>query len=187
MRNFTQGFAGYAVALLVCLGAIGLFLLVTPQSRTERIPRVDYSMDLAHLRRTAPYQVVAPARLPDDWIPTSSRQVTENGAVTWRLGFATARREHAMLAQSNERPAAEFASRMANTDKAVGTQQINGVTWERRVREDKNQRSLVRLGGEPTVVITGTADWSELTTLASVLQAQPRPAETPTAGSGAGP
>lgn len=175
MRNFTQGFAGYAVALLVCLGAIGLFMLIAPQSRTEHIPRVDFSIDLANLQRAAPYQVVVPDPVPAGWIPTSSRQVTENGVVTWRLGFATAQREHAMLAQSNERPAARFADRMANSDKAVGTQQIEGVTWERRVREDKNQRSLVRLGGEPTVVITGTADWPELTTLATSLQSRPAP------------
>ncbi|MGW0073591.1 DUF4245 family protein, partial [Streptosporangium sandarakinum] len=61
MRRFTQGFYGYAFAMLVCLAAVGLFLLVTPQSRTEHIPRIDYSMDVANLRRTAPYEVWAPS------------------------------------------------------------------------------------------------------------------------------
>ncbi|MGV9328084.1 DUF4245 domain-containing protein [Streptosporangium sandarakinum] len=175
MRRFTQGFYGYAFAMLVCLAAVGLFLLVTPQSRTEHIPRIDYSMDVANLRRTAPYEVWAPSQVPAGWIPTSSRTAQEKGTTTWRLGFATARRSHAMLAQSNEKPAADFASRMANTTEVTGNVQIGGATWEQRFRKDKNQRSLVRLLPDATVVVTGTAQWDELTTLAASLKQQPKP------------
>ena len=59
--------------------------------------------------------------------PSSRRTRATNtkGVVTWQLGFATAKgpddeRSHASLAQSDEKPAAEFANRMANTDKATG-------------------------------------------------------------------
>ncbi|MEU9835990.1 DUF4245 domain-containing protein [Streptosporangium sp. NPDC048047] len=176
MRRFTQGLYGYAFAMLVCLAAVGLFLLVTPQSRTEHIPRVDYSMDVANLRRSAPYEVWAPSRVPARWIPNSSRATQEKGVTTWRLGFATARRSHAMLAQSDEKPAAGFASRMAGTTEVTGNVQIGGVTWEQRFREDKNQRSLVRLLPDATVVVTGTAQWDELTALAASLRQQPKPA-----------
>ncbi|MFF5206732.1 DUF4245 domain-containing protein [Streptosporangium sp. NPDC000396] len=177
MRKFTQGFYGYAFAMLVCLAAVGLFLLVTPQSRTERIPKVDYSIDVANLRRTAPYQVWTPEPAPAGWIPTSSRATTEKGVTTWKLGFATAgrpgaTRSHAMLAQSDEKPPAEFANRMANTSEVTGSVQINGVTWEQRFREDKNQRSLIRLLPEATVVVTGTAQWDELSALAGSLKQQ---------------
>jgi len=77
--------------------------------------------------------------------------------------------------QSDEKPAAGFANRMANSDKVVGTQEINGQLWERRLREDKDQRTLVRVMPDVTVVITGTADWPELAELASTLRQRPKP------------
>ncbi|MCG5216773.1 DUF4245 domain-containing protein [Streptosporangium sp. KLBMP 9127] len=182
MQRFTQGFLGYAVALAICLAAIGLFLFVTPTGEPH-VPRIDYTIDLKNAARTASYDVLAPPVPPKDWIPTSSRLVNDKGTVTWRLGFATAARSHAMLAQSDEQPAGEFANRMANTEKAAGTEQIGGVTWERRFREDKNQRTLVRVTPEATVVITGQADWPELATLAAALKpapAAPSPTPAPT-------
>ncbi|MEU8400581.1 DUF4245 domain-containing protein [Nonomuraea sp. NPDC048892] len=175
MRRFTQGFYGYAVALFVCLAGAGLFLLVTPQSREEHIPRLDYSITVANFGHTVPYGVWAPQGDPANWVPNSNRIAEgENGAKVLYLGYATAARQHAMFAQSDERPAAGFASRMANTDKAAGGQQVGGVAWERRFREDKNQRSLVRVLPDVTLVITGTADWTELGELAARLQQRPK-------------
>ncbi|WP_433434392.1 DUF4245 domain-containing protein [Nonomuraea sp. CA-141351] len=175
MRRFTTGFYGYAVALFVCLAAAGLFLLVTPQSREEHIPRLDYSITVANFGHSVPYGVWSPRQDPQGWVPNSNKIAKgENGAQVLYLGYATAKRQHAMFVQSNEQPAAGFASRMASSDKAVGTQQVGGVTWEQRFREDKKQRSLVRVLPEVTLVITGTADWPELAELASVLQQRPK-------------
>ncbi|MEV4577299.1 DUF4245 domain-containing protein [Nonomuraea jabiensis] len=175
MRRFTQGFYGYAVALFVCLAAAGLFLLIAPQSREQHIPRLDYSITVANFGHAVPYGVWAPSKDPAGWVPNSNKIAKgENGAQVLFLGYATAKREHAMFTQSNEQPAAGFASRMANSDKAVGTQQVGEVQWERRFREDKKQRSLVRVLPEVTLVITGTADWPELAELASVLQQRPK-------------
>ncbi|MFJ2028883.1 DUF4245 domain-containing protein [Streptosporangium sp. NPDC087985] len=172
MERFTQGLYGYAIAMLVCLAGVGVFLLIAPQSREEHIPQVDFSIDVANMRHSAPYQVWSPDPVPAGWIPTSSRMTSEKGVVSWRLGFATAKRSHAMLAQSDEKPAAEFANRMANTSEVVGSVQIGGVTWEQRLRKDKDQRSLVRLLPDVTVVVTGTAQWDELSALAGSIKQQ---------------
>ncbi|MGI5286924.1 DUF4245 domain-containing protein [Nonomuraea polychroma] len=175
MRRFTEGFYGYVVALLVCLAGAGLFLLAAPQGREAHIPRRDYSITVANFGHSVPYAVWAPRQDPQDWVPNSNRIAKgENGAQVLYLGYATAKLRHAMFAQSNEQPAAGFASRMANSDKAVGTQQVGGVAWEQRYREDKNQRTLVRFLPDVTLVITGTADWPELAQLASVLQERPK-------------
>ncbi|MEV8630115.1 DUF4245 domain-containing protein [Streptosporangium sp. NPDC051023] len=177
MRRFTEGFYGYAFAMLVCLAGVAVFLLVTPQSRTEHIPKIDFSIDVANMRRAAPYQVWSPDPVLPNWVPTSSRKTDGKSAdgkptVTWKLGFATAKRAHALLGQSDEKPQAEFANRMANTDQAGGSIQINGVTWEKRFREDKNQRSLIRFLPDVTLVVTGTAQWDELSALAGSLKQQ---------------
>ncbi|MGW0804260.1 DUF4245 domain-containing protein [Nonomuraea sp. NPDC002799] len=171
MRRFTQGFYGYAVALFVCLAGAGLFLLITPQSREEHIPRLEYSITVANFGHAVPYGVWAPQKDPAGWVPNSNRIAKgENGAQALYLGYATAKREHAMFVQSNEQPAAAFASRMANTATPAGTRQIGGVAWEQRFREDKKQRSLIRVLPETTLVVTGTADWPELAELAGLLQ-----------------
>ncbi|WP_030451887.1 DUF4245 domain-containing protein [Herbidospora cretacea] len=169
MRRFTQGLYGYVFALLVCFAGVGLFLLTTPQGRTEHIPRVDFTIDAKNAAGAADFPVAVPEPVQPDWVPTSSRLTNEGGVVTWRLGFATAKRMHAMLAQSNEQPAAGFANRLANTETSIGTEVIKGATWEKRFREDKNQRSLVRVSGGHTVVVTGSADWPELGALAASL------------------
>ncbi|RCG31351.1 DUF4245 domain-containing protein [Sphaerisporangium album] len=185
MGRFTQGFYGYAFALLFCLALVGIFLLITPQSRTPHIPRVDYSLTVSNLRRAAPYEVRAPEPVPAGWTPNSS-EVDQDKYVTWRLGFATAKGSHALLAQSDE-PGQEFANRLANSDKVIGSRQIGGQTWQQRFRQDKNQRTLVSLQPGVTVVVTGLADWDELTQLASSLKAQPRLTTTPAPPGGATP
>ncbi|MGW4798810.1 DUF4245 domain-containing protein, partial [Nonomuraea sp. NPDC004297] len=139
MRRFTEGLYGYAVALFVCLAGAGLFLLVAPQGREEHIPRLDYSITVANFGHTVPFGVWAPQQDPADWVANSNRIAEgENGAQVLYLGYATAKRQHAMFVQSDERPAADFANRMANSDKSVGTQQVGGVAWEQRFRKDKN-------------------------------------------------
>ncbi|GII52998.1 hypothetical protein Pth03_13870 [Planotetraspora thailandica] len=182
MGRLTQGLYGYAFALFVCLAAVGLFLLVTPQSRTGHVPRIDYSIDQANAARTASYQVEAPRQVLPKWVPNSSSLTQTGSTVSWRLGFATEKEMHALVAQSDEQPQAGFADRMANTDKVSGTRQINGVAWQERFRSDKDQRSLVRILPDHTVVVTGSADWQELSALAGSLSPVPRPAATPAAG-----
>lgn len=177
MRRFTEGFYGYAVALFVCFAAVGLFLLITPRSQGEHIPKLDYSITVANYARTVPYQVWAPVKDPEGWTPNSNRIAKGEGkAQVLHVGYATKARQHAMLIQSDEKPAAGFASRMANSDKPVGTQDVNGRQWERRFREDKNQRTLIRMLPDVTLVITGTADWPELGQLAAALEQRPKPA-----------
>ncbi|HEX4816244.1 MAG TPA: DUF4245 domain-containing protein [Nonomuraea sp.] len=175
MRRFTQGLYGYAVALLVCLAGAGLFLLAAPSGGEGHVPRREYSITVANFAHTVPYAVWAPRQDPPGWVPNSNKIAKgESGAQALFLGYATAEGEHAMFVQSDERPAAGFASRMANTDKAMGSQQVGGVAWERRYREDKKQRSLVRVLPDVTLVITGTADWPELARLAATLEPRPR-------------
>ncbi|MEV0615042.1 DUF4245 domain-containing protein [Nonomuraea sp. NPDC050404] len=173
--RFTQGLYGYVVALFICLAGAGLFLLITPQSREEHIPRLDYSITVANFGHSVPYGVWAPPRDPANWVPNSNKIAKgENGAQVLHLGYATAARQHVMFAQSNEQPAVGFANRMANSNKVLGTQQVGGVAWEKRFREDKNQRTLVRVLPDVTLVITGTADWAELGELAAILQQRPK-------------
>ncbi|GAA0942125.1 DUF4245 domain-containing protein [Nonomuraea longicatena] len=173
--RFTQGFISYAAAVLLCLAGVGVFLLITPQSREERIPRREYTITVANFNREVPYKAWAPTADPAGWVPNSNRIASgENGAKAMFLGYATAKRAHAMFVQSDERPADGFANRMANSAQSVGTEQVNGQPWDKRYRKDKNQRTLVRTLPDVTLVVTGTADWPELAQLAAALGERPK-------------
>ncbi|MGW5681013.1 DUF4245 domain-containing protein [Nonomuraea sp. NPDC003754] len=182
MRRFTQGFYGYAFALLVCLALAVIIVVSAPTGRQgQHVPRLDYAITVANYNRAVPQQVWAPAKDPADWIPNSNRIAKgADGTQVLSVGYATApdagdQRHHVMIVQGAEKPAAAFASRIANTDKPVGTVQIAGADWEKRFREDKNQRTLVRFLPDATVMVTGTADWPDLTALAATLKPQPKP------------
>jgi hypothetical protein len=174
---------GFSMALLSCLVVVGLVILITPRRNEGAMPRVDYQSDLAGLRAIAPYAAQAPAGLPQQWYPTSTRlSGRAHGPIAWHLGFYTPQKEYAALEESNETPegAGNFIDRMTSQGHPDGTSQIAGATWDRTFRPDKKQRSLVRRLPGLTLIVTGTASYDELAVLAGALKAQPRPAATPT-------
>lgn len=177
-RRLTSGLPGFTVAMLVCLGVVGLVMLITPRRNEDALPRVDYRGDLAGLVTVAPYTVQAPEGLPVQWFPTSSRLTgKENGPVAWHLGFYTPQKQYAALEESNERPdgAGNFVDRMTSQGHPDGTAQVAGATWDRTFRPDKKQRSLVRRLPGITLVVTGTASYQELAVLAGSLKPQAKP------------
>jgi hypothetical protein len=179
---------GFSMALLSCLVVVGLVILITPRRNEGAMPRVDYQSDLAGLRAIAPYAAQAPAGLPQQWYPTSTRlSGRAHGPIAWHLGFYTPQKEYAALEESNETPegAGNFIDRMTSQGHPDGTSQIAGATWDRAFRPDKKQRSLIRRLPGLTLVITGTASYDELGVLAGSLRPQPKtspaaPAATPT-------
>lgn len=157
---------GGVVTLLVAV----LVLLITPRRNQDAVPRIDYRGDLGRLTAVAPFTVRAPAGLPPAWYPTSSR-LTRNGAVAWHLGFLTPHGRYAALEESNER--GDYLARMTSAGSPDGAMVLAGATWRRTLRADKDQRSLVLRPPGVTLVVTGTASYEELTTLAGSLRPVP--------------
>ncbi|GAA4631271.1 hypothetical protein GCM10023196_060040 [Actinoallomurus vinaceus] len=176
-RRLMSGFPGFAMAMLSCLVIVGFVLLVTPRRNPNATPQVDYHGDLNGLVATAPFTVQAPQGLGPKWYPTSSRLTGRaNGPVGWHLGFYTPDKQYAALEQSNERPdgSAGFVARMTSQGRPDGSLQVAGASWDRTFRKDKHQRSLVRRLPGLTLVVTGTASYEELATLAGSLRPQPK-------------
>lgn len=171
-RRLASGLPAYTVAMLCCLVMVGLVLLVTPRRNEDAVPRIDYRGDLAGLTAVAPYAVRAPRGLPPTWSSTSSRlSGTANGPVAWHLGFSTPRGRYAALEESNER--GDFVARMTSNGRPDGALTAGGATWQRTLRADKDQRSLVLRPPGVTFVVTGTASYDELAVLAASLRPAP--------------
>jgi Protein of unknown function (DUF4245) len=181
-RRLMSGVPGFAMAMLSCLVIVGFVLLVTPRRNPSAIPQVDYRANLDGLVAIAPFTVQAPQGLDPKWYPTSSRLTgRNNGPVGWHLGYYTPGKQYAALEESNERPDGGdgFVARMTSQGRPDGSVTVAGAVWDRTFREDKNQRSLVRRLPGVTLVVTGTASYDELVTLAGSLRPVPKVSASP--------
>ena len=157
-------------SVVVCAVLTALVVVLTPRRAAVPGPKVPYAGDAARMRAAATYPTYAPAGLPRSWWPVQSRLTgLDDPPLAWSLDFVVPGGGHAALEESDE-DATAFASRMANVAAVSGHRRIGRTNWERRYREDKDQRSLVRRAGRVTLVVTGTASWADLTTLARSLR-----------------
>lgn len=167
------GWGRFARSVVVCVLLAALVVVLIPRRTTHPGPAASWRADAARLRTAADFPTYAPSRVPRSWWPVQSRLTgVDAPPLAWQVDFVVPGGGHAALAESDENADA-FASRMANIAAASGRQRIGGTVWERRYREDKDQRSLVRRAGKVTLVVTGTASWRELTRLAASLHARP--------------
>jgi hypothetical protein len=181
-RRLTSGFPGFAAAMLSCLVIVGLVLLLTPNRDDNAVHTVPYTGELSGLQVVAPYAVQAPEGLPAKWYATSSRLSGKaGGPIAWHLGFYTPLKQYAALEESNETAGGQggFIDRMTSQGRPDGSVQIAGATWNKTLRKDKNQRSLVRSLPGVTLVVSGTASYDELAVLAGSLKAHPKPSPAP--------
>ena len=161
-------------SLGVVLGVVLVVVLITIRTHGQAVRVVDYSSTLTEARRVAPFTVLAPERLAEEWKATSGdyspAQVTgRTGVVLWHLGFVTPHDQYAGLEQTNDtlRDVVQAQVVGAVPD---GTSTINGVTWQ-RWSNSGGRRAISVVLGKASVVIHGTADWAELEQLAGALRA----------------
>jgi hypothetical protein len=157
------------MSLGVVLLVVGFVVLFVPRPNTDAVRVVDYTAQLTQARSNSPYPILAPVGLSNRWRATSVRYEPGQSATTWHLGFVTPQDAYAGVEQSNG-PRAAFTEEMTNDGSPEGTTEIDGVTWERRLRESRLQRSLVLAEDNVTTIVTGTTTWTELQELASALR-----------------
>jgi hypothetical protein len=123
----------------------------------------------------AEFDVQAPTGLAPQWRPTSARwQATTGSAAVpvLHLGYVTPADEYAQVSQSTA-ATPRYLDEQTDGGEPVGEQVVDGVSWERLESEDR--RSLVLDSDGTMTIVSGSADWDELTTLATAL----RPIATP--------
>lgn len=137
----------------------------------DPVETVDYSQQLEAARAQAPFDVLAPDPVPDDWRVTSVDYTTEGPIVSWHLGLLTGSdddSEYVGLEQSNAQPST-FIEESTRADQPGDPVRIDGVEWQQFTRDDET--ALVRSGQDGTTIVTGTASLQELTEFADSLKA----------------
>src|SRR5688572_8920660 len=161
---------------LVLVVVAVMILLTFRLSPRDPVQTVELGPAVAEARQTAPYGVLVPRGLGEDWLPVSASTRVDAGATTWRVGWITPAGDFAAVGQSDQ-PAAAFVDTFAADAPAAGEALIDGQRWARLGDAEAEERSLVRSNGAAddasdeavTVVVTGTAAFTELEELAASL------------------
>lgn len=164
-------------SLALVLGVVAVVLLITLRPQPDPVHVIDPTPTLAAARATAPYPVLYPAGLGDDWRPTSARwQPTEGSAPdpAWHVGFVTPGDAYAQVGQSaTQNPA--YVREQTLGGQPVGMKAIGATGEWQQYDNGDGTRSLMRVDAGVTVVVSGTADWVTLENLAARLSPQAVP------------
>ncbi|MDD0857105.1 DUF4245 domain-containing protein [Arthrobacter alpinus] len=118
-----------------------------------------------HAADTAGFTPLAPV-LPDGWYANYARwnPAGTDGVAFWDVGYVTANNTFIALRQSITANPTWTASQTQYAP-VTGTRTVSGHDWELRDKP-KEDRSLVLLDGDNTIVLTGAADFEDFDFLA---------------------
>lgn len=137
------------VAIIAVLAGASRLLSSQPQ---DPVPPVDYEPALAAARDAAPYDVLAPAELPEGWRANSTSYLS--GGAVWHLGILTDEDRYIGIEQSPE-PLEALVEEFAEDAGPQGSVEVAGETWALLRTEDRT--TLVRRHAGATTLVTGTA------------------------------
>lgn len=159
------------ISLAVVLGIVLVLLLLVPRQNGVTQPPVDVAAGARVAATRVDFAPSVPAGLPADWRATSVRTTASTGRVmTWHAGWQTGTGNYAAVEQGKDAPS-DWLRAQTNRGRPDGTQDVGGVQWQRILRTDKVQNSLVHLRADGvTTVVTGTSPYDELAVLARALQ-----------------
>ncbi|MCH0540139.1 DUF4245 domain-containing protein [Streptomyces sp. MUM 203J] len=153
---------------VICAAAAVIYMFVPHDENVDPIQPVDYSVELVTAQRAAPYPVVAPEGLPEDWRATSVsyRRTADNA---WHLGYLTPEREYVAVEQATAAEAEKYIARVTRGASATdGRERIADREWERW--EGEKYDALVLRDEKATTVVMGTASFERLTEMAKALR-----------------
>jgi hypothetical protein len=159
------------LSLAVVLGVVGLTLLMTLRDEPDDPVRVvDTTPVVVAAAANAPFQAVVPAGLGEQWRATSARvSPPDTDPFEWHIGYVTPSISYAKAGQSTQ-PSADYLDAERAGSTRAGEQRVGGTVWVRYEREDGQRRSLVRVSGPVTTLVSGTGTYDELATLAGSLR-----------------
>ncbi len=164
------------VVILLPIVLISWFFTRTPSDAPVR--KVDWQPVLAQSRQVAPFPLLGPVGLPTTWVATKAEWATTGQPAvnreaapgnTWQLGILTPDRVYVSLTQRDAAGPALIAQ-VARDGRQDGTSSISGATWTRWVSADDRTRTISRVDGAVTIVVSGDLSYDGLDAFASTLR-----------------
>lgn len=165
------------VVILVPLLIISV--LFTRNLRDHPVTVVDWRPVLTTARAEAPFPVLAPTNLPEQWRATRVDWVKQgepslNGQASvrnfWELGYLTPDDVYLALSQGDLRPD-DLIKDESRNGVADGQSTIGNQSWRRLVSPDGRTHSLVLSQPEVTTVVSGDLPYEALDSYVTTLSA----------------
>jgi hypothetical protein len=178
-RTTRQATAGDLIRslALILIPVVVITIIFTSVPEDHPVKEVDWKPVLATARKEAPYPVLAPTNLPNDWRGTRVAWVPQgrpylNGEASprnlWQLGFLTPDEVFIDLNQGDLRPD-ELVDQQSRAGTSDGSSVVGGQTWQRLISPDGRTRSIVLRRPNVTTVITADLPYEALEAYASTL------------------
>ncbi|MGR6317240.1 DUF4245 family protein [Micromonospora soli] len=158
-----------ALSLLVLLVPIVLLLAFYRGFLGGDEPaRVDPGPAVEQAQAAGAFPVSRPAGLASGWRTVSARYQAEPGGATLRIGYLTPEGRGAQLVESNV-PADKLLPAELKGGQPQGPAELPGGSWQRYSARN-NERALVLMQPNRTVIVVGDARENELRQLATALR-----------------
>ncbi|WP_375423311.1 DUF4245 domain-containing protein [uncultured Friedmanniella sp.] len=171
MGDLLRSIAVIAIPLVI----ITYFFTRTPDNPPVQV--VDYRPVLAQARSKAPFGVLAPTAVPEDWRATRASWLTTGqpgigGAPSprnlWQLGFLNSDDVYIELDQGDLR-GKDLIDDRTRQGLPDGQSTVGGQVWQRVISPDERTRSLVMASSAVTTVVVGDLPYTDLESYAATL------------------
>lgn len=153
---------------VIVAGSFFFFLFLPNDASQDPVRPVEYRVEASSAARAAPYELLAPDGLPEEWRATSVRyQHQGDHGSLWRIGFMDPDNEYVALGQADGSAAAFIGDFTKGAEDSGETSIVDGAEWEYYTGAKYN--ALVRTDAEATTIVTGTAPLERLEEFAAVL------------------
>jgi len=163
--------------VIILVPVVVLSVLFTHHIADHSVTPVEWQPIVKIARTQAPYPVLAPVSLSQDWIPTRVSWTRRGdpgptGAASpgndWTLGFLSPDTIYFAVRQSDS-PPAPFLADITRNGVEEGFSTVGDVTWQRFVSGDDRTRSLVLTRAKATTVVVADAPYAGLEAFAATL------------------
>jgi len=162
---------------LILIPLVVITIIFTNVPADHPVKEVDWKPVLATARKEAPFEVLAPANLPEGWRATRVSWVRMgqphlNGEASprnlWQIGFLSPDDVFVDLNQGDIRPQ-DLVDQQSRAGTPDGNSVIAGQTWQRLASPDGRTRSLVLHGPSSTTVVSADLPYEALEAYVSTL------------------
>lgn len=160
-----QPIIGMVLSTAVVLAAVLLLLAVNPlPSAREPQDRVDVAAAASTVPRDGALPALGPD-VPETWHSNYARLSRLDGVPAWEVGWVVTDSVFAGLRQTSQADPT-WLSRRVGEEPAVGTVEVDGLTWQHHTPRDSDEQHLVTEVDGTTIVLTTTGDQTVLEDLA---------------------
>lgn len=153
------------LSMSAVIATVGVIMLLAWRPQEEVKQRVDYETAVASAIIAQTWPISIPKNVPTGYVATSARLEPESygdtGDIRWILGFQTGANEYVSLWQSDG-PVGPVVSAATNSAPCESSETINGAIWQKCEIDKPLTRAYVKTDGDVTSIVSGTAQWDEL-------------------------